>query len=303
MEKQHRYAEWWKATRPFAFPASTVPVLVGTATAWVNGGVTISFFRVALALIGVMCLHSGANIFNDYFDYKRGVDRPGTLGSSGLLVNKTLSPRELFYMGIVYTSAGVVIGVVLTVLAGPLVLWLGIAGVAGGYCYTGGPALKYRMLGDLSVFVFFGLLVTLGAYYIQTGTFSWIPVLYAIPLGFLIDGILHGNNMRDIADDAVVNVTTFAGRLGIKGSQIFYLVLVTGAFVSIPVLVFADHLPWPVFAVVLSLPLAVRNIRMVLNHSHVPREQFAFIDAMGAQLQLVFGVLMTLGIVAERWVN
>ncbi len=299
---QEKIAVWWRGTRPFAFPASVTPVLLGTATAWVHAGVSIHWFRFILTALGVMALHAGSNMFNDYYDYKKGVDREGTFGSSGLLVEKIVSPARLMAGAIAFTLIGALIGIYLWLVVGNLILVLGIVGIAGGFFYTGGPAFKYRALGDLSVFLFFGTFITLGAYYVQTGTFGWLPVLYSIPLGLLIDGILHGNNIRDIQSDAQVNVTTLAGFLGIRGSQYFYLFLVAAAFLSIPVLTLVDHLPWPALAVIFSLPLAIRNVRTVFKSETLPREQFAGIDGMGAQLQMAFGILMTVGVILGKWI-
>jgi 1,4-dihydroxy-2-naphthoate polyprenyltransferase len=291
----------WRASRPYSYPASAVPVLLGTAAAWVFHG-QFHLLRVILALVGVMALHGASNIFNDYYDYKKGVDGPDTIGTLGILVTHEIEPRPLVMIGLLYYGIGVASGLILWWMAGNWVLWLGLIGVAGGFFYTWGPAFKFRLLGDVSVFVLFGLLVTLGAFYIQAGELSWVPVLYAIPLGLLIDGILHGNNLRDIPDDNRVNVTTLAGYLGVEKSKIFYLFLVAGAFLSIPVLVFVDHLPWPAFLVVLSLPLAVRNVKRVFEFTRISREHLSSIDAMSAQLQMVFGVLMTIGVVLGKWV-
>jgi 1,4-dihydroxy-2-naphthoate polyprenyltransferase len=250
----------------------------------------------------MMLLHAGANIFNDFYDYRKGVDRPGTFGSSGVLVEKLMSSRALFTEGVIVYAVAVGIGVYLWVSCGPWVFWLGLIGASMGFFYTTIIPLKYYALGDVAVFSAFGILITLGAYYVQTSSLSWIPALYAIPFGLLIDAILHGNNLRDIRSDAVVNVTTLAGHMGVRGSQIYYLVIVAAAFLTIPVLIVADHLPWTALLVFLSIPIAVRNIRAAFQSETLPREKFAMIDAMGAQLQMAFGVLLTIGVVLGRLV-
>ena len=291
----------WRASRPFVFPASIIPVLIGTATAWTIADQPVFWGRFFLCVAGVMLLHAGANMFNDYYDYKKGVDRKGTFGSSGVLTGNMMTPSQLFKLAVFCYGLALCIGLILWFLAGHWVVWLGIAGATGGFLYTGGPALKYLKLGDLCVFMLFGVLITLGSYYIQTGVISWIPMLYAIPIGLLIDGILHGNNLRDIQSDASVDVETFAGLIGIKASQIFYYLIVFAAFISIPVMILLNDLPWPTLLVVFSIPLAVRNLKMVFHFNHLPREKFAVIDAMSAQLQMSFGALMTLGIVLGKW--
>jgi 1,4-dihydroxy-2-naphthoate octaprenyltransferase len=220
-----------------------------------------------------------------------------------LLVNRLISPDRLFRMGVAWYLLGAVIGVYLIYACGWWVLWLGLLGAAGGYFYTGGIALKYKALGDISVILLFGILITLGAFYVQAESLSWLPVLYSIPIGLLVDGILHGNNIRDISTDAEVGVVTLAGRMGPKGSRWFYVGLVVAAFLAIPVLVVADHLPWSSFIVFLSIPLAIRNVRLVQRSEDVSREAFAMIDAMGAQLQMAFGLLLSIGVYAGRWLS
>ncbi len=299
---KHKIKLVWRATRPFAFPASVTPVLLGTAAAWFLSGHAIYWSRFILSILGVMLLHSGANMFNDYYDFRKGVDRRGTLGSSGILTEDLMPQQKLFRLALGFYAVGSVIGVILWQQAGPGVLWLGVAGVVAGYIYTGGPALKYHLLGDLTVFFIFGVLITTGAYYVQTGHLSWTPALYSIPLGLLIDSILHGNNIRDIPGDRAVEIKTLAGALGEKSATYFYLFLVGGAFLSIPFLVFGDHLPWTCFLVLLTLPVAVRNIRMVFHFKKVPAEKFALIDAMSAQLAMIFGLLMTVGILVGKWI-
>lgn len=292
---------WWRAARPYSYPASVIPVLLGAATAWLMHSAW-HWDRLGLSIAGIMALHGAANIFNDYFDYKKGVDGPETIGTLGILVTRQTDPCSLRVIGTAYYMIGIAAGLILWRIAGPWVLWFGMIGTAGGFCYTWGPAFKYRMLGDVAVIVLFGLLVTLGSYYVQTGLLSWIPVLFAIPLGLLIDGILHGNNLRDIPDDNRADITTFAGYLGVRRSQLFYLFLVAGAFISIPLLIAVDHLPWPAFLAILSLPLAVRNVKRVFEFTKVSREHLTSIDAMGAQLQMVFGMLMTIGVLLGRWI-
>lgn len=292
----------WIASRWFSFPASVISVFLGTVTAWFSSNTPIHYLHLTLTVIGIMAMHASANIFNDYFDFKKGVDRPGTMGSSGLLTTKQVSPDYLLKLGFVFFVSAAIIGLYLWIECGIWVLWLGLAGATIAICYTWGPALKYRALGDIAVFIAFALLISLGSFYVQTGSLSWLPVLYAIPMGLLIDGILHGNNLRDIPDDAVAGVTTLAGHLGIKGSQYYYLALIASAYASIPVLIIADHLPWPSVIVFACLPIAIRNTRIVFRSHSLPPNQFATIDAMTAQLELTFGCLLIIGIAAGRWI-
>ncbi len=247
-------------------------------------------------------MHAAANIFNDYFDFRRGVDRTGTYGSSGVLTAGRISPKSLFLIGILFNGLAAAIGGYLFLASGPWVLWLGLIGAVLAFVYTWGPELKYRALGDPAVFIAFGSLIALGAYYVQTSRLNWEPVLFSIPLGLLIDAILHGNNLRDIDDDAQAGVVTLAGHLGVRGAQLFYYSLVGGAYLTVAILMFGMNLPWTSAIVIVSVPIAWRNVRLVVNIRTVSREEFAPIDAMGAQLELVFGCLLVAGIVLGRWI-
>ncbi len=292
----------WTATRWFSFPASVVSAVLGAATAWSQSHATLHPGHLLLTIVGVMAMHAAANIFNDYFDFRRGVDRVGTYGSSGVLTAGRMSPKNLFLLGILFNMLAAGIGGYLFYQTGPWVLWLGLLGAALAFIYTWGPELKYRALGDPAVFIAFGSLIALGAYYVQTSRLSWQPVLYSIPLGLLIDAILHGNNLRDIDDDAKAGVVTLAGHLGVRGAQLFYFGLVGGAYLTVAILIAGMDLPRTSAVVIVSLPIAWRNVRMVANVRTVSREVFAPIDAMGAQLELVFGCLFVIGIALGRWI-
>ncbi len=155
-------------------------------------------------------------------------------------------------------------------------------------------------MGDLSVFLAFGPLLTLGAYYVQTRQLSWVPVLAAIPIGLLVIGILHGNNFRDLVEDIQAGYRTVASLLGIRGSSFYYLALVTLAYLSLIVLVVLKVLPWQTLIVLFSVPLAYRNIRLAYRPDYL---QFGLLDLFTAQLHLTFGVLVTVGLLISRFLT
>jgi len=202
-----------KATRPFAFTATLVSVLAGAMLAQ-----NIDFFLLFLTLLGILFLHAGVNALNDLMDFRYGADDWLVLGASRVLQDKLMTEKQLFVLSFVLIVLGSLIGFVLVGLKGIEVLFIGAAGVFLGVFYQVKPlGLKYRALGDFAVFMAFGPLLVLGSYYVQTGMVSWVPVFVAIPLGLLVIGILHGNNMRDLTEDIQCGYRTVASYLGLKG--------------------------------------------------------------------------------------
>lgn len=293
-------ALWWRAARPFAFTVSLIPPILGGLIALVeNPGLQFSLFRFILAGIGCMTAHAGANILSDYYDFKTRVDREGTFGSSGLLVPGIMSPNQMLRGGWIALALAGIIGAYL-VLATPggafLALLILIGGVLGIF-YTAKPfEFKYHALGDLAVFIAFGPAMVLGAYFVQAHHFSWKPVLYSIPIGLLVDAILHSNNLRDIVNDRVVKIKTIPILIGENWAKIMYQALVFGAYLLTLLLVVAGGLTAFTLLVFVSLPLAVKVANMVRHKESVPVEKFALVDAATAQVHLAFGLLMVIGL-------
>jgi 1,4-dihydroxy-2-naphthoate polyprenyltransferase len=297
-------ALWWRAARPFAFTVSLIPPILGGLIAGVeNPGLQFSLFRLVLAGVGCMTAHAGANLLSDYYDFKTRVDREGTFGSSGLLVPGIMSPAQVLRGGWVALVVAGVIGAffVLVTPSGTFLIWLILLGGLLGIFYTAKPfEFKYHALGDLAVFISFGPAMVLGAYFVQAHQFSWKPILYSIPIGLLVDAVLHSNNLRDIANDGVVKIKTVPILIGEKWAKIMYQALVFGAYLLTLLLVLAGGLTAFSLLVFLSLPLAIKAVNMVRRKESVPMEIFATIDAATAQVHLAFGLLMVVGL-ALRW--
>jgi 1,4-dihydroxy-2-naphthoate octaprenyltransferase len=297
-------ALWWRAARPFAFTVSLIPPILGGLIAGVeNPGLQFSLFRLVLAGVGCMTAHAGANLLSDYYDFKTRVDREGTFGSSGLLVPGIMSPAQVLRGGWVALVIAGLIGAffVLVTPSGTFLIWLILLGGLLGIFYTAKPfEFKYHALGDLAVFISFGPAMVLGAYFVQAHQFSWKPILYSIPIGLLVDAVLHSNNLRDIANDGVVKIKTVPILIGEKWAKIMYQALVFGAYLLTLLLVLAGGLTAFSLLVFLSLPLAIKAVNMVRRKESVPMEIFATIDAATAQVHLAFGLLMVVGL-ALRW--
>ncbi len=294
-------ALWWRAVRPFSFTVSIIPPILGAVLAvFENPGLKINWFRFILTMIGCITAHAGANLLSDYYDYEARVDREGTFGSSGLLVGKIMQPRQIFWGGLVGILIALGIGLYLVFVTPNGLFLLGLIFLGGilGVFYTAHPiAFKYRALGDIAVFISFGSAMVLGAYYVQAHDFSWAPVLYALPIALLVDAILHSNNLRDIANDKAVHIKTIPILVGEKVSKWIYYGLIFGAYVLILVLIVWAGLPSLSLLTLLSLPLAIKLVKMVRDKEKMPEKEFAMIDAATAQFHLAFGMLMILSLI------
>ena len=234
--------KWITAVRPFAYPASCTPVLLGLAIAY-HAGHAARWGRFAVTLAGVFCFHTAANLLNDVFDYRRGLDRD-VRPTSGAVVRGWLTERQVLRAALGLLTVGVLCGLWLAYVTGWPILLLGVAGAVIALGYTGpGFCLKYAGLGDAAIFLTFGVLPVLGTFWVQAGSFSWLPVLWSVPLGALTVGILHANNRRDLATDPTMGCRTLASRLGEQGSARYYRLLLLGPFVFVLALLLCNLVP------------------------------------------------------------
>ena len=290
--------KWLVAARPWSFPASTMPVLFGTSLAVVIGGAHLDVPRFFLALLAMVVLHAAANMLSDVFDFKRGLDTQIT-PVSGAIVRGWLSTRAVTRGAMILFAVGIALGLVLVAFTGTVLLFIGAVGVAVGAGYT---LLKYNTLGDLAVFLNFGILGGLGAWVVQTKSFSWIPAVWTVPMAMLVIGILHANNWRDTISDGERKVRTFAAVLGDKGSFAYYGFLLFGslalifAFILVPRVIFNSlpAMPWTFVLVLLALPRALQLWGRATRR-RAPRQPMDFIilDGATAQYNLLFGALCT----------
>jgi 1,4-dihydroxy-2-naphthoate octaprenyltransferase len=275
-----------------------MPVVFGTSLGVVIGGAPLSWIDFLLALAAMIILHAAANMISDVFDFRRGLDRDIT-PVSGAIVRGWLTPSQVTAGAAVFFSAGSLIGLFLVLRAGWPLLLIGALGLPIGIFY---PFLKRRAFGDLAVFLNFGLLGSLGAWTVQTGHLSWIPVVWTVPMAMLVSAILHANNWRDAITDAEKRVKTVASLLGDSGSLRYYHFLVFGPFlillglIILPRTVDGRLIPMPVtfFLAFLALPGALELSRRA-RRRRTPRRplDFVILDGATANYNLLFGLLCT----------
>jgi len=296
--------KWLVAARPWSWPASTMPIVFGTALAVVAGGARFSPLLFLWALVTMVVLHSAANMLSDVFDFRRGLDRDVT-PVSGAVVRGWLTDREAARAAAVLFAAGAVSGLAIAAVTGRALFAVGAIGLAVGIFYT---LLKARALGDLAVFLDFGLLGAAGAWIVQTGRFSWLPVVWTVPMAMLVIAILHANNWRDIGSDGERRVRTVAGLIGDRGSLAYYGLLVFGPialdllFIGLPRVAGGPlrPMPWTFLLVLLSLPNALRLWGRAARRA-APRRplDFVILDGATARHNLVFGLLSAAAVVLE----
>jgi 1,4-dihydroxy-2-naphthoate octaprenyltransferase len=282
-------AQWVAGARPRTLPAALAPVLVGTGAA-----AALDRFRLVpalLALLVALALQVAVNYANDYSDGRRGTDAdrvgPMRLVGSGAAT----APQVLVAALLAFAVAGVA-GLVLAALSSWWLVAVGAICIAAAWTYTGGPLpYGYRALGEVFVFVFFGLVAVVGTTYVQTGTLPGLAFAVAVPIGLLIVAILVVNNLRDIAGDADVGKRTLAVLLGERTTRLTYVGLLAVPFLV--VLAVGVVRPWALLGL-LAAPLAVPPARTVLSGGRGPA-LIAALQGTGA-LTLVTGVLLGAGL-------
>jgi 1,4-dihydroxy-2-naphthoate polyprenyltransferase len=285
---------WLMAARPRTLPAAIAPVLVGTAAA-VEASEEIRVGPFIAALIGSIFIQIGTNLANDYSDAKRGADTADRLGPVRVTSAGLVAPRRVLYATWLAFGVAVVAGIYLAAVAGPVILVAGVASIAAGVLYTGGPRpYGYAGMGELFVFLFFGLVAVNGSYYVQLEELDWLPFALSIPIGMVAAAILVVNNVRDIETDRRAGKLTLAVRLGRARTRTLYLTLVGGAYLVFAVgLVTADG-PSAAFIALLSTPLAIAPTRAVLETTDGPSLNRAL--AQTGALLAAFSVLLAAGL-------
>jgi len=293
--------KWMVATRPFALPASTMSVIFGTVLAITIGNASFNLLLFLAAFIGMVFLHTGSNLLNDVFDFKKGIDR-NVNPVSGAVVRDWITPAQALRAGLLFLLIGTIIGLFIVSRVGTPILWIGMTGVAVGGFYTWGPMpLKFNALGDLAVFLNFGVLGSLGAWTVQTGSLSWTPILWAIPMSIFVVAILHANNWRDIQSDQAGGIKTMASVLGDAASEGYYTFLLLSPFAIILIFLLLSifnglrpEMPMTFLVTFIAIPKANRLIKKG-KHRKNPAMPLDFIalDGATAQLNLIFGILCT----------
>jgi 1,4-dihydroxy-2-naphthoate octaprenyltransferase len=288
---------WLMAARPRTLPAAVAPVLVGTALA--GFGHVFHPLRFLAALLGAVFIQVGTNLSNDYSDARRGADTEDRLGPVRVTAGGLVPPKQVLIATYVSFGLAVLAGVYLIVVAGWLLLVIGAASILAGVLYTGGPRpYGYEGLGELFVFLFFGVVAVAGSFFVQVKHLHWEAFALSVPVGLLAAAILVVNNIRDIDSDRRASKRTLAVKLGRARTRGLFAVVVYLAFLLAPVTwIFGPVKPW-VMLTWLALPLAAALVRIVRTHTDGPSLNGAL--ARSGMLQLAFCVLLSAGLLLSR---
>jgi len=281
------------AARPKTLTAAVAPVVTGTGLAAWHGA--LEWLPAAAAMLGAILIQIGTNFANDYYDFVRGGDTEERIGPTRVTQAGILAPDVVKRAMVLVLAAAMLVGVYLVWVAGWPIVWIGLASVACAVLYTGGPfPLAYHGLGDVFVFVFFGIIAVGGTYYVQALTWPPDVVLAGIGLGALSTAILVVNNLRDIQTDSKAGKRTLAVRLGVAGTRAEFVVLL-GVALAVPV-IGVWRFDWPLTALLalVAVPLCVAPLRMVFTYRQ-PSELIAALGAT-ARVVVVYGVLLGLGL-------
>jgi 1,4-dihydroxy-2-naphthoate octaprenyltransferase len=286
------------AARPRTLPAAVAPVLVGTALAVTEG--THKWLTFVAAMLGAVFIQIGTNLSNDYSDARRGADTEDRLGPVRVTAGGLVPPRQVLVATYVAFGLAVAAGAYLIATAGWELLLVGAASILAGVLYTGGPRpYGYEGLGEVFVFLFFGLVAVTGSYFAQVEELTWEAFVLAVPVGLLAAAILVVNNVRDLETDRRAGKRTLAVRLGRGRARGLYGAMVYVAFLCAPLpwLLGSDELSAWLLLPFLALPLAVPVVRIVRNRTDGPSLNGAL--ARTGILQLAFCVLLSAGILAS----
>ena len=282
-------AQWIAGARLRTLPAALAPVLVGTGAAVALHG----FDPVAavLALVVALALQVAVNYANDYSDGRRGTDAD-RVGPMRLVGSGAATPRQVLVAAALAFAVAAVAGLALAALSSWWLVVVGAVCIAAAWTYTGGPIpYGYRALGEVFVFVFFGLVAVVGTTFVQTGTLPGLAFAVAVPIGLLIVAILVVNNLRDIDGDAVAGKRTLAVLLGDRSTRLLFAGLFVVAFLVIAAVGISR--PWALVGL-LSVPLGVPPARTVLSGGRGP-QLIAALQGTGL-LTLVSGILLAVGL-------
>jgi 1,4-dihydroxy-2-naphthoate octaprenyltransferase len=288
---------WVMAARVRTLPAAIAPVLVGTSLAGFGG--VFHALRFLAALIGAIFIQVGTNLSNDYSDARRGADAEDRLGPVRVTAGGLVPPNRVLLATYLSFGVAVLAGVYLIVVAGWQLLLVGAASILAGVLYTGGPRpYGYEGLGEVFVFLFFGLVAVAGSFFVQTQHLTWEAFALAVPVGLIAAAILVVNNVRDIDSDRRASKRTLAVRMGRPRTRALFAAMTYLAYVLAPITwIFGPLTAW-VMLPWLTIPLAAATVRTVRTRVDGPSLNRAL--AQTGMLQLAFCALLSAGLLLSR---
>ena len=296
MSRKQHIKNYLIAAHPWSFPASAMPALIAFIFVFYSysvGALTdINWINGALAVVGAVIFHAAGNIIGDYYDFIYEVDGEEKTGPVRLLVTGYFKPKTILIYSLIVLSVGIVLGIYLITQSGFSLFYIGLIGILCVFFYF---KLKYIALGEVVIFISFSQLIALGVVYVMTSKIIWSSLLIAAPVGMLIVGILQANNTRDLVLDKAAGIQTQAIKLGIEGSKIFYQSLLLAPYILVAVIVMAGLLHSLSFLVLLSFPIALKNIKKMKQVRIEALHEISTLDVDTSKLVGIFSLLLILG--------
>ena len=287
MTNKRTLTDWIVATRPWSYPASTMPVALVLAYYFANG-VAIDPVNAVWALVNIVIFHAAGNVWSDYFDFRKKVDADDTFGVR-TLTSGLFAPKEILVLSLSLLAVALAGGIGLLLRTGLPLLYIGLAGAACSVFY---PFLKYHALGDFVIFAAYALLPMLGMVYVCTLDFDWSVLYLAVPVGFITVAILHCNNTRDMDTDRRADISTIAMRLGGRVSVWLYCIEILLPYVWLTICAVAGLFSLWTLLVWLTVIPAIMNVRTAASYFSDGSGAIARLDEATARLQLLFSLVL-----------
>lgn len=288
-----KFESWILASRPKTLPAAVVPVLVGSALA-----ISVNKFFLPYSIVALVCallIQIGTNFTNDLYDFLKGADSKQRKGPVRVLASGLISVKEMKIGSVVIFGLAFILGLYLVYSCGLVVLWIGIISILAGIIYTAGPfPLAYNGLGDLFVFVFFGIVGTMGTFYLHTQEFSLLSFLVSLPVGALTTNILIVNNYRDVEEDKAAGKNTLAVCLGRTFTRWEFILLLILSYVVSLILFLNFNFSYWIFLPYITIPFTILLIRMLFK---LKGEALNKTLELTAKFAGIYGLLFSTGLI------
>lgn len=300
VESNRGFQVWWQMTRPHTLTAAFVPVLLGTALALAHGEIHFGLFFAML--IASLLIQAATNMFNEYYDYKRGLDNEHSIGIGGTIVRDGIKPRTVMQLALSLYGIALLIGIYICMSTSWWLALLGLVCMAVGYLYTGGPyPIAYTPFGEIFAGFFMGMLIILISFFIQTGTVTSTSLLISVPILVLVGAINFSNNIRDLEGDKENGRKTLAILIGKNRAVTLMGYMFIFSFLWILGLIVTEIAPIWTVIVLLSIPKALKAIKGF--KAGVSPIQMAPAMKATAQTNTIFGFLLAIGILIGHFVS
>src|SRR5699024_2255497 len=299
LNEKDGFQVWWRLLRPHTLTASFVPVFVGTMLAVIyEGSFHLPLFLAML--IASILIQAATNMFNEYYDYKRGLDNEKSVGIGGTIVRDGISPQTVKKLAFVFLAIAALLGVYICLTSSLWIAVIGLISMAVGYFYTGGPyPIAYTPLGELFSGFFMGPVIIGISFFIQTDDVTCAVFFVSIPIGLFIASIMTSNNIRDRVNDAENGRKTIAILLGHQASIVFLASMFALAFIITIILIIVGMLPYWSFITLLAIPKTIQVIKGFIGKTE-PLEMMPAMAATG-KTNTIFGLLLSISLLIHSF--